>query len=56
MRDYKIEHGQLWVWDDSPREEFGQMWMAVCVGCGDGPLCPTDGLVCGDCDARERES
>ncbi len=48
---YKISGDRLWVWDDGPLENFGQMWIPICPGCGNGP---TDHLVCGECDAEER--
>lgn len=55
VRIFKVQDGQLWVWDDSPADEWGQVWMPVCPGCGGGPLDRTDGLVCGECGALEHE-
>jgi len=41
--------GQLCIWDDSPREEFGQVWIPVCSGCYRGPLSKGE-LTCGECE------
>lgn len=50
-RRYKIWMGQLWVWDDSPLDEFGQVWIPICPECRNGPV--VTGLVCGECEAVE---
>jgi hypothetical protein len=45
----RIIFGQYCVWDDSPAECFGQMWIPVCVWDRRGPLSGDDGLTCPEC-------
>lgn len=49
LQKYRIIGGQVYAWDDSPHEEFGQMWIPICVRCGNGPL--GEGLLCEHCEA-----
>jgi hypothetical protein len=51
----RIHNGQLQVWDDTPAEAFGQLWMSVCPWCHQGPLNDGD-VVCGECDAVSGET
>jgi len=44
--------GQMAVWDDSPAEDFGQMWITACIRCGNGPLDANGLMVCSECDPR----
>lgn len=46
----RIIAGQVWGWDNEPRELSGQMWVPICVGCGDGPLMV--GLHCEECTEK----
>jgi hypothetical protein len=52
----RVIDGQVYVWDDTPEWEFGQVWIPVCARCGGGPLMKKDtadglGLLCDDCAA-----
>jgi hypothetical protein len=44
--------GQMYVWDDDPAEDFGQLWIAVCIRCGNGPLDADGHMRCTDCEPR----
>ena len=43
-----------WVWDDSPEEDFGQLYMPVCRICGAGPL-TGEQIGTGECGERHED-
>jgi len=47
-QSHKHIDGQLVEWDDSPPEEFGQLWISICPWCRRGPLNHRQ-VRCGEC-------
>lgn len=42
--------GQMFVWDADPPEDFGQVWIPVCLRCGNGPLDANGRALCEVCE------
>lgn len=46
----------MYVWDDDPAEDYGQIWVSACIWCRNGPLDDDGRMVCTDCRPRPDES
>jgi hypothetical protein len=49
IHEVRYFNGKLYVWDNTPLADFGQVWIPVCFWCHGGPLNDKDGLSCIDC-------